>query len=58
MEPIAINENEILILKTNMLLHPSDMERIRTNVICQIKEGVVIIPNGFDYETRKRTEGK
>lgn len=50
MDSIKINENQILILKTEMLLKPSDREKVRKEVIRQIAEGAVIIPNGFSYE--------
>lgn len=51
-EPIKvkINEGEILILKTNMLLRSDDLERIRINIAQQRKSGIITIPNGFEYE--------
>jgi len=55
MNPIKINREEILILKTDMLLHPRELEKIRNDVIRQIEEGnAVIIPNGFTYTICKR----
>ena len=47
---VKISEGEILILKTNMLLHPRDLERIRINIEQQRESGIITIPNGFDYE--------
>lgn len=54
MKPITINKNEVLILKTDLLLHPRDVEKIRNDIINQINSGAVIIPNGFSYTIRKR----
>ena len=56
MNPIAINKEEVLILKTEMLLHPRDVEKVRNDVIRQIESGAVIIPNGFTYMICKRGE--
>lgn len=51
-EPIKvkISENQILILKTDMMIHPKEKIRIRAEVAQQIKNGVVTIPHGFEYE--------
>lgn len=51
MDPIKINKDngEVLILKTDLLLHPRNVEKIRNDVIQQIEGGAVIIPNGFTY---------
>ena len=54
MDPIIINKEEVLILKTEMLVHPRDVEKVRNDVIRQIKGGAVIIPNGFTYTICKR----
>ena len=54
MDPIIINKDEVLILKTEMLLHPRDVEKVRNDVIRQIEGGAVIIPNGFTYTICKR----
>ena len=51
MNTIKINKDngEVLILKTDLLLHPRNVEKVRNDVIQQIEDGVVIIPNGFAY---------
>lgn len=59
-EPIKIqlNKDDILILKTDVLIHPKDLEKIRKNVADQAKEGTVIIPHGFSYEILKTNQIK
>ena len=54
MDSITINQTEVLILKTDMMLSNEHMEHIRKDIIDQTKEGVVIIPRGFSYEIWKR----
>ena len=56
MDPIKINKDngEVLILKTDLLLHPRNIEKIRNDVIRQIEGGALIIPNGFAYAICKR----
>lgn len=56
MVSIKINKDngEVLILKTDLLLHPRDVEKVRNNVIQQIEGGAVVIPNGFTYAIYKR----
>ena len=52
--PITINKNEVLILKSDSM-HPNTvLEEFREYIKQQIKEGVVIIPTGFSYEIWKR----
>ena len=53
-DPITINKDEVLILKTEMLLHPRNLEKVRNDVIRQIEGGAVIIPNNFTYTICKR----
>jgi hypothetical protein len=45
-----IIKGKLLILQSDTLLHPKDIERIRADIMWQIAEGVLIIPNGFSYE--------
>lgn len=54
MDVIKINKDEVLILKTESLLHPRDLEKVRNDVIRQIKGGAVIIPNNFTFTICKR----
>lgn len=54
MDGIKINTNEVLILKSDALHPHRAMEELREYIKQQIKEGVVIIPNGFSYEIWKR----
>ena len=56
LKPISINEDEVLILKLEVLLHPRDVKAIRDDIIHQIKEGVVMIPKGLQYKICKREE--
>lgn len=53
MDPITINKGEVLILKADMMLSNRCIENLRNYILSQIKEGVVIIPNGFSYEIWK-----
>ena len=46
---ISINDN-ILIIKTKMLLNRVDAEELRQKIIKDMEEGVVIIPGFFDAE--------
>lgn len=56
LEPIKINEGEVLILKLEVLIHPREIEKIRNNIIKQVKEGVVMVPKGMQYTICKRSE--
>lgn len=47
---VKMGKNEVLILKTNMMIHPQDMERIRADLVRQRKAGIITIPNGFEHE--------
>lgn len=46
---ISINDN-VLIIKTKMLLNRVDAEKLRQKIIKDMEEGVVIIPGFFDAE--------
>ena len=46
---ISINDN-VLIIKTKMLLNRVDAEELRQKIIKDMEEGVVIIPGFFDAE--------
>lgn len=41
---------DVLILRTDMILHPSTIHLIREGIKNQIKEGVVFIPHDFKAE--------
>ena len=56
LDPIKINKDEVLILKLEVLIHPKEIEKIRNDIIRQIEGGVVMIPNGLQYEICKREE--
>lgn len=47
---VKLGKNEVLILKTNMMIHPREMERIRAELVRQSKAGIITIPHGFEYE--------
>ena len=47
---VKMGKNEVLILKTNMIIHPQDMERIRADLVRQRKAGIITIPYWFEYE--------
>lgn len=47
---VKLGKNEVLILKTNMMIHPREMERIRADLVRQSKAGIITIPHGFEYE--------
>lgn len=46
---MSINDN-VLVIKTKMLLNRVDAEELRQKIIKDMKEGVVIIPGFFDAE--------
>lgn len=46
---IPTNDN-VLVIKTRMLLNRFDAEELRQKIIKDAKEGVVIIPGFFDVE--------
>lgn len=46
---ISINDN-VLVIKTKMLLNRFDAEKLRQKIIKDAEEGVVIIPGFFDAE--------
>ena len=46
---ISINDN-VLVIKTKMLLNRFDAEELRQKIIKDAEEGVVIIPGFFDVE--------
>ena len=45
----SINDN-VLVIKTKMLLNRVDAEELRQKIIKDMEEGVVIIPGFFDAE--------
>ena len=44
-----MNDN-ILVIKTKMMLGQSEVEELRQKIIKDVEEGVVIIPGFFDVE--------
>ena len=46
---MSINDN-VLVIKTKMLLNRVDAEELRQKIIKDAEEGVVIIPGFFDSE--------
>lgn len=58
MDPIAVKEGEILILKSDMLFRPDYLRKVKNDIIRQIESGVVIIPPGFSYEIWARKEAE
>ena len=46
---MSINDN-VLVIKTKILLNRVDAEELRQKIIKDMKEGVVIIPGFFDAE--------
>lgn len=46
---MSINDN-VLVIKTKMLLNRVDAEELRQKIIKDAEEGVVIIPGFFDAE--------
>ena len=55
---VKLGKNEVLILKTNMMIHPREMERIRADLVHQSKAGIITIPHGFEYEIVQVEEEK
>lgn len=54
MNRITIKKNDCLVLKNERFFKLRKLKRIRKNIIRQMEEGVVIIPNGFSYSIIKR----
>ena len=46
---VSINDN-VLVIKTRMILSQFDLEKLRQKIIKDAEEGVVIIPGFFDAE--------
>lgn len=46
---MSINDN-VLVIKTRMMLNRVDAEELRQKIIKDVEEGVVIIPGFFDAE--------
>ena len=46
---MSVNDN-ILVIKTKMMLGQSEIEELRQKIIKDAEEGVVIIPGFFDVE--------
>ena len=46
---VSINDN-VLVIKTRMLLGQFEVEKLRQKIIKDAEEGVVIIPGFFDAE--------
>ena len=40
--------DDVLVIKSNCLLRPEELSSIRTSLMCQKDEGVIVIPYGFD----------
>ena len=53
---ISINDN-VLVIKTKMLLNRFDAEELRQKIIKDMEEGVVIIPGFFDAEIIQKPDG-
>ena len=46
---VSINDN-VLVIKTKMMLGQFEVEELRQKIIKDVEEGVVIIPGFFDVE--------
>ena len=46
---VSINDN-VLVIKTKMMLGQFDLEKLRQKIIKDAEEGVIIIPGFFDAE--------
>ena len=49
-------DNNVLVIKTKMLLNHADTENLRQKIIKDMEEGVVIIPGFFDAEIIQKPE--
>lgn len=54
-EKINVAKNEILVLHSDLLLKKEEVIATRNDVIEQMKDGVVVIPNGFDFAILDRS---
>ena len=50
-----MNDN-VLVIKTRMLLNRFDAEELRQKIIKEVEEGVVIIPGFFDAEVIQKPD--
>lgn len=46
---VAILEGDLLIIKTDVLLHPNDLYKLRQNIKKQKESGVIVLDSRFDY---------
>lgn len=51
-----MNDN-VLVIKTKMMLGQSEVEKLRQKIIKDAEEGVVIIPGFFDVEIILKPDG-
>lgn len=54
MDPIIINEDEVLIIKSDMLIHPDCLKNLRDGFLKQAKEGVIVLDSRFDFAIVKK----
>lgn len=47
---VKLGKNEVLILKTNMMIPRECLELLRADIVRQSKAGIITIPHGFEYE--------
>lgn len=52
---MSINDN-VLVIKTRMMLSQFDLEKLRQKIIKDAEEGVVIIPGFFDAEVIQKPD--
>lgn len=55
MDPLIINEDEVLIIKTDLMIHPDYLKSLRNECLRQAKEGVIVLPSGFDFAIVKKS---
>lgn len=55
MDPIIINEDEVLIIKTDLIIRPDHLKNLRDGYLRQAKEGVIVLPGGFDFAIVKKS---
>lgn len=58
MNNITIQEGDVLILKPTIRMNNLDRDYYRKIVIDQIEEGVIVIPEFFDFTIWKRSKAE
>ena len=54
MNQISIKEDEVIVVESELLIHPRELQKVREEILQQAKTGVIVVPNGFRTAIIKR----